>query len=176
MAAYRRVYDSRHLQADCQAPGSAPEPYTWQLSMGDLYLFSNLLSYIVRDKCYSKKLISACFYRSWKFLVIYAFILFLVTVLMALQWVSSGLQWSQCTSDTKGQFFIRSALQFVISDFHLSVLFLLEYLRTIWIMSSQFSQMLGHCCCRISFSDWQRKCSDWLLVSFKCYTSGHIDI
>jgi len=28
MAAYRRVYDSRHLQADCQEPGSAPEPYT----------------------------------------------------------------------------------------------------------------------------------------------------
>ena len=27
MAAYRRVYDSRHLQADCQEPGSAPEPY-----------------------------------------------------------------------------------------------------------------------------------------------------
>ena len=27
MAAYRRVYDSRHLQADCQKPGSAPEPY-----------------------------------------------------------------------------------------------------------------------------------------------------
>jgi len=26
MAAYRRVYDSRHLQADCQEPGSAPEP------------------------------------------------------------------------------------------------------------------------------------------------------
>ena len=25
MAAYRRVYDSRHLQADCQEPGSAPE-------------------------------------------------------------------------------------------------------------------------------------------------------
>jgi len=24
---YRRVYDSRHLQADCQEPGSAPEPY-----------------------------------------------------------------------------------------------------------------------------------------------------
>jgi len=24
MAAYRRVYDSRHLQADCQEPGSAP--------------------------------------------------------------------------------------------------------------------------------------------------------
>ena len=27
MAAYRRVYDFRHLQADCQEPGSAPEPY-----------------------------------------------------------------------------------------------------------------------------------------------------
>jgi len=25
---YRRVYDSRHLQADCQEPGSAPDPYT----------------------------------------------------------------------------------------------------------------------------------------------------
>jgi len=25
MAAYRRVYDSRYLQADCQGPGSAPE-------------------------------------------------------------------------------------------------------------------------------------------------------
>ena len=27
MAAYRRVYDSRHLQADCQELGLAPEPY-----------------------------------------------------------------------------------------------------------------------------------------------------
>jgi len=27
MAAYRQIYDSRHLQADCQEPGSAPEPY-----------------------------------------------------------------------------------------------------------------------------------------------------
>jgi len=27
MAAYRQVYDLRHLQADCQEPGSAPEPY-----------------------------------------------------------------------------------------------------------------------------------------------------
>ena len=25
MTAYRRVYDSRHLQADCQEPGLAPE-------------------------------------------------------------------------------------------------------------------------------------------------------
>jgi len=44
MAAYRRVYDLRHLQADCQGPGSAPEPYVGQLSMGYLYLlFSRLL-------------------------------------------------------------------------------------------------------------------------------------
>ena len=34
MAAYRRVYDSRHLQADCQEPGSALEPYAQQSSMG----------------------------------------------------------------------------------------------------------------------------------------------
>jgi len=27
MAAYRRVYDSPQLQADCQETGSAPEPY-----------------------------------------------------------------------------------------------------------------------------------------------------
>ena len=27
MAAYRRVYESHHLQADCQEPGSVPEPY-----------------------------------------------------------------------------------------------------------------------------------------------------
>jgi len=26
MAAYRRVYDSRYLQADCQKPGLAPGP------------------------------------------------------------------------------------------------------------------------------------------------------
>jgi len=28
MAAYRRVYDTRHLHADRQEPGSAAEPYT----------------------------------------------------------------------------------------------------------------------------------------------------
>jgi len=32
MAAYRRVYDSGHLQADSQEPGSAPEPYARQSS------------------------------------------------------------------------------------------------------------------------------------------------
>jgi len=28
MAAYRRVYDSRHLQADCEEPRSAPDSGT----------------------------------------------------------------------------------------------------------------------------------------------------
>jgi len=42
MAAYRRVYDSRHLQADCQLAGSAPELYAWQSSMGYL---STLFTY-----------------------------------------------------------------------------------------------------------------------------------
>jgi len=39
MAAYRRVYDSRHLQADCQEPGSGPEPYAQQSSTGYFYLY-----------------------------------------------------------------------------------------------------------------------------------------
>ena len=41
MAVYRRVYDSCHLQADCQEPGSAPKPYARQSSMGQLYLFTS---------------------------------------------------------------------------------------------------------------------------------------
>jgi len=36
MTAYRRVYDLRHLQADCQEPGSAPKPYARVTSMGYL--------------------------------------------------------------------------------------------------------------------------------------------
>ena len=43
MAAYRRVYDSRHLQADCQQPGSAMEPYALQSSISYLYLFTELI-------------------------------------------------------------------------------------------------------------------------------------
>ena len=39
MAACRRVYDSRHLQADCQEPWSGPEPYTRQSSTGYLYRY-----------------------------------------------------------------------------------------------------------------------------------------
>ena len=42
MAAYRRVYDSHHLQADCQELGSAPEPYARLSGMGYLYLLLSL--------------------------------------------------------------------------------------------------------------------------------------
>ena len=55
MAAYRRVYDSRHLQADCQEPGLAPEPYTlgilvWATFLLPVGLSSLLLTakYLVR--------------------------------------------------------------------------------------------------------------------------------
>ena len=39
MAAYRRVYDSRHLQADCQEPGSSPEPYARYSSIWATFTF-----------------------------------------------------------------------------------------------------------------------------------------
>ena len=48
MAAYRRIYDSRHLQSDCQEPGSAPEPYARQ-SMGYFYLLANSHSHARHD-------------------------------------------------------------------------------------------------------------------------------
>ena len=40
MAAYRRVYDSHHLQADCQEPGSAPRTLRSLSSMGCLFYLS----------------------------------------------------------------------------------------------------------------------------------------
>ena len=43
MTAYRRVYDSRHVQADCQGPGSAPEPYVRQSSTGQLYVVQRVM-------------------------------------------------------------------------------------------------------------------------------------
>jgi len=44
MAAYRWVYDSRHLQADCREPGSAPEPYARQSSTGYLHFLRRFIS------------------------------------------------------------------------------------------------------------------------------------
>ena len=41
MAAYRRVYDSRHLQADCQEPGSAPTLGSWLWATFTFLLFPN---------------------------------------------------------------------------------------------------------------------------------------
>ena len=46
MTAYRRVYDSRHLQADCQEPGSAQEPYARQSSMGYLFFTADAARYL----------------------------------------------------------------------------------------------------------------------------------
>ena len=43
MTACRRVYDSRHLQADCQELGSAPEPLRSVIEYG----LSLTLPYIV---------------------------------------------------------------------------------------------------------------------------------
>ena len=48
MAAYHRIYDSLHLQGDCQERVSAPEPYAWQSSMGYLYHFLVGLDYRCR--------------------------------------------------------------------------------------------------------------------------------
>jgi len=49
MAAYRRVYDSRHLQADCQEPGSALEPCARQSSMATFTL--TFYGYHVQSGC-----------------------------------------------------------------------------------------------------------------------------
>ena len=50
MAAYRQVYDSRHLQADYRELGSAPEPYVRQSSIGYLYFFLLRIIYVISEK------------------------------------------------------------------------------------------------------------------------------
>ena len=50
----RRVYDSPPLQADCQVPGSAPEPYAWQSSMGYLYIFFTYARAVTHTACVSR--------------------------------------------------------------------------------------------------------------------------
>jgi len=62
MAAYRRIYDSRHLQADCQEPGSAAEPYARYSSMGYLYLF--LVLWLFYQHLYKKNIVFAARSRS----------------------------------------------------------------------------------------------------------------
>ena len=51
MAAYRRVYDSRHRQADCQEPGSAPEPYARNRVLAMFYVFILILLYAANKLC-----------------------------------------------------------------------------------------------------------------------------
>jgi len=51
MAAYCRVYDSRHLQADCQKLGSASEHYAQSSSMGYLYLYLVSGTDVFRCQC-----------------------------------------------------------------------------------------------------------------------------
>ena len=68
MAACRQVYDSRHLQADYQEPGSTPEPY----SSGTLrsaieywlpLLFLLLTIYVISEK---KTICNPLAYSTWK--------------------------------------------------------------------------------------------------------------
>ena len=64
MAAYRRVYDSRHLQADCQDPGSAPKHYARQSSMGYLFYYHVRSNYasdnIARQLSLASRVSDAC--------------------------------------------------------------------------------------------------------------------
>ena len=48
MAAYRWVYDSRHLRADCQEPRSAPEPYMLGNRVWATFTYSNSFIFTVR--------------------------------------------------------------------------------------------------------------------------------
>ena len=60
MAAYCQVYDSYHLQADYQEPGSAPEPYARWSSMG--YLFYTKAAAVV---CLSIQSTDAAYCYKW---------------------------------------------------------------------------------------------------------------
>jgi len=50
MAAYRRVYDSRYLQADCQEPRSAPERYTLGNRVRDTFTFLDVHTAVLLGK------------------------------------------------------------------------------------------------------------------------------
>jgi len=64
MTAYRRVYDSRHMHANCQEPGSAPEPCARQSSMGYFYLSNSTVCYcssLALLMYYYASVVSLCF-------------------------------------------------------------------------------------------------------------------
>ena len=69
MAAYRRVNDSRHLQADCQVPGSSPEPYTLVIEYGlslPFYPFFQFGNYCVTNNNYLGKFCFPSSFASFK--------------------------------------------------------------------------------------------------------------
>jgi len=49
MAAYRRVYDLRHLQADCLEPGSAPEPYAGKRVWATFFIAERVILQLFPD-------------------------------------------------------------------------------------------------------------------------------
>jgi len=55
MAAYRRVYDSRHLQADCKEPGSARNP-TLGNQIWATFTFTRLLVWDERKNKQAKRI------------------------------------------------------------------------------------------------------------------------
>ena len=58
---YCQVYDSRHVQADCQEPGSAPKPYARQSSMGYLFKYYCVYYYTICLQCFD-----AVGWASWR--------------------------------------------------------------------------------------------------------------
>ena len=63
MAAYRRVYNSRHLQADCQEPGSAPEPLRSVIEYGlplPFFTLGGLKANLHRHARHDKTVAPAC--------------------------------------------------------------------------------------------------------------------
>jgi len=65
MAVFRRVYDSPHMQADCQAPRSAPEPCARQSNMGYLYLILSKLRWL--SECIALIVYTVAAWTVWKY-------------------------------------------------------------------------------------------------------------
>ena len=102
MAAYRRIYDSRHLQADCREPGSAPEQYTRQSSMGYLFTY--------RQRCVCNTVWLAC-NTLWVFATSHSksgstdiatfFFLLLLILICLCGWIIETFAWSYKLSFNK---------------------------------------------------------------------------
>ena len=69
-----RVYDSRHLQADCQEPGSALEPYARQSSMVYLYVCTALqcsVDWLMADDVHLSREVEVKSYNFRQFVLAY---------------------------------------------------------------------------------------------------------